>query len=111
MLPLSVAFTLLAALGGREVAAVRAVSEQDFALRNTAIENAKRAIGNTLVRRLDATDYAPYQVDCPANVTWVRPASVSVDGRVLHGGWGLGPVACVATVAAFDDRFAQFTDH
>jgi hypothetical protein len=73
MLPATIAFAVLAALPH-----VAAMSPQDaIEFDNDIIAKAKALNSNfQLIDVNPSSVYAPYKVECPANLTWVRPAKV-----------------------------------
>lgn len=79
MLPISIAFTLLAAIAGQEAAATRPLSSEDLFLRDEQLRAMGRALHTRdMQRRADVPlGYSPYKIDCPSDVTWVRQGDVS----------------------------------
>jgi len=73
MLPTAIAFAVLAAMAP-SAAALSASEKLDREVAMAKVREMNRVI--TLVDTNVPSVYAPYKVDCPANMTWVRPAKV-----------------------------------
>lgn len=78
MLPTAIAFAILAALPASAhkfspgEAADRDVALAKIAAHNSMVDMSFADTGNT------SAVFQPYRVDCPSDITWVRPATVGV---------------------------------